>query len=105
MIFILILTLSAPLADPAPPTHRCAVACRCPCDRGLPCTCDGERCPVDVLLTGSLPERAEIPAAALRRRAIPCTTPPPRSDPLHPHAGRGLEWRRLDCTLCHGADR
>lgn len=63
-------------------SHACAVSCRCPCQRCGPCPCDGVSCPVDVLVTGSLSERATLPVAGLRMRRIAC-----------PDVARGEETR------------
>jgi hypothetical protein len=52
--------------------HMCCVACRCACQACKPCPCSGGRCPLDVLVTGSLAERATLPVAGLRMRRIAC---------------------------------
>jgi hypothetical protein len=65
------------------PVHHCAAACRCPCDRSGECTCDGRTCPVAVLLTGSLPERAQVTVEGLRRKEIACPDRPRSQGPMY----------------------
>lgn len=84
-----------PLDGPHPLTHRCAVACRCPCDRAVECECDGERCPVDVLVTGRITERVSVPIRGLRPRSIAC---PDRLRPSNLATDDG------DCEACRAAD-
>lgn len=50
--------------------HTCAVACRCECTKE--CRCVGGPCPVNILVTGSLSERAVVPIEGLRLKRIAC---------------------------------
>lgn len=50
--------------------HTCAVACRCECTKE--CRCHDGKCPVDVLVTGSMVERVAVPIGGLRLKRIAC---------------------------------